>query len=138
MPLKKKGPIPLRVAVFGDSKTFIPAIAPVLSAKNCQIIPVDNTLSSSTLHDLRFDLCIIDLAEPALAAHVFMRRLPAELSIIAVVDGAGREFEFAEIFDVLTRPLELNRLDEDIDHLRTAARPGDPAPLPARRTRGRE
>ena len=130
MPLKKKGFSPLRAAVFGDAQTFIPAIAPPLIAKNCQIVPVDSTLSPSTLRDLRFDLCIIDLAESAVAAHVFMRRLPAELPIIAVVDGVGREFEFAEIFDVLTLPIDDIRLGEDIDYLRTATRPGDPAPLP--------
>ena len=130
MSLKKKGPSPLRVAVFGDAQTFIPAIASPLIDKNCQSIPVDNSLSSATLRDMRFDLCIIDLAAPALAAHVFMRRLPADLPIIAVVDGAGREFEFAEIFDVLTLPLDVSRLGEDIDYLRTAARSGDPAPLP--------
>ena len=130
MPLKRKGFSPLRVAAFGDVQTFIPAIAPLLIAKSCQIIPVDSTLSPSALRDLRLDLCIIDLAEPALAAHVFMRHLPAELPIIAVVDGVGREFEFAEIFDVLTLPIDDIRLGEDIDYLRTAARLGDPAPLP--------
>ena len=130
MPLKKKGPGPLRVAVFGDAQTFIPAIDPSLIARNCQIIPVDNTLSSFSFRELHADLCIIDLAEPALAAHVFMRRLPAELPIIAVVDGVGREFEFAEIFDVLSLPLDVNRLGEDLDYLRTAARCSDPAPLP--------
>jgi len=130
MPLRKKRTSPLRVAVFGDTQTFIPAIDPPLIARNCQIIPVDNTVSSAALRELHVDLCIIDLAEPALAAHVFMRRLPAELPIIAVVDGTGREFEFAEIFDVLTRPIDAIRLSEDIDYLRTAARCGDLAPLP--------
>ena len=130
MPLRKKGPAPLRVAVFGDAKTFRPAIAPLLIDKNCQIVPVDNSIAPSTLHDQCFDLCIIDLAEPALTAHVFMRRLPADLPIIAVVDRIGREFEFAEIFDVLTLPLDVSRLGEDIDYLQTAARCGDPAPLP--------
>ena len=130
MPLRKKRPSPLRVAVFGDTKTFIPAIDPPLIAKNCQIIPVDNTLSLSTLRDLPFDLCIVDLTEPALAAHVFMRRLPADLPVIAVVDGTGREFEFAGIFDVLALPIDAIRLGEDIDYLRTAARFGDPPPLP--------
>lgn len=129
MHLKRKKP-PLRVAVFGDAKTFIPAITPPLTAKNCQIIPVDNTLSPAALGDLLVDLCIIGLAEPALAAHVFMRRLPAALPIIAVVEGSGREFEFAEIFDVLTLPIDDNRLGENIDYLRNAARPGDPPPLP--------
>jgi chemotaxis protein methyltransferase CheR len=129
MPLKRKKS-PLRVAVFGDAKTFIPAITPPLTAKNCQIIPVDNTLSPAAFGELLVDLCIIDLAEPALAAHVFMRRLPAALPIIAVVEGSGREFEFAEIFDVLTLPIDASRLGEDIDYLRSAARPGDPPPLP--------
>ena len=130
MPLKRKKALPLSVAVFGDATTFTPAVVPHLIAKNCQIIPVDNSLSPSALHELHVDLCIIDLAEPALAAHVFMRRLPAELPIIAVVNGAGREFEFAEIFDVLTLPIDATRLNEDIDYLRTAARCGDPPPLP--------
>jgi chemotaxis protein methyltransferase CheR len=130
MPLKKKGPSPLRVAIFGDAQTFIPAIVAALSTKSCQTIPVDNALTPPALRELHIDLCIIDLVEPALAAHVFMRRLPAELPIIAVVVGDGREFEFSEIFDVLTLPIDPLRLGEDIDYLRTAARPGDPAPLP--------
>ncbi|MDZ4183511.1 MAG: CheR family methyltransferase [Desulfuromonadales bacterium] len=130
MPLRRKGSPPLRVAVFGDATSFIPSIAPPLIAKNCQIIPVDNTLSPAAFRELHVDLCIIDLAEPALAAHVFMRRLPAELPIIAVVAGTGREFEFAEIFDVLTLPVDADRLGEDIDYLQTAVRCGDPAPLP--------
>jgi chemotaxis protein methyltransferase CheR len=129
MPLKKKDPISLRVAVFGDAKAFIPVITPPLITKNCLIIPVDNTLSTAAFRELHLDLCIIDLAEPALAAHVFMRRLPADLPILAVVEGAGREFEFAEIFDVLTLPLDTIRLSEDIDYLRTAARAVDPTPL---------
>jgi chemotaxis protein methyltransferase CheR len=130
MPLKRKRSSPLRVAVFGDTQTFIPATDPPFIPKNCQIIPVDNTLSSAAFRELHIDLCIINLAEPALAAPVFMRRLPADLPIIAVVDGVGREFEFAEIFDVLTLPLDVIRLGEDIDYLRTAARCGDPAPPP--------
>ncbi|MBE0504106.1 MAG: tetratricopeptide repeat protein [Desulfuromonadales bacterium] len=130
MPLRRKRSSPLRVAVFGDATTLIPVITPPLIAKNCQIIPVDNTLSPAAFRELQVDFCIIDLTEPALAAHVFMRRLPAELPIIAVVTGTGREFEFAEIFDVLTLPIDAVRLGEDIDYLRMAARCGDPAPLP--------
>lgn len=130
MPHRKKRATPLRVAVFGDATTFIPAITSPLITKNCQIVQVDNTLSPAAFRELLVDLCIIDLTEPALAAHVFMRRLPAELPIIAVVTGTGREFEFAEIFDVLTLPVDVVRLGEDIDYLRTAARCGDPAPLP--------
>ena len=130
MPPTRKGAAPLRVAVFGDATSFLPSITPLLIAKSCQIIPVDNTLSPVAFRELRVDLCIIDVAEPALAAHVFMRRLPAELPIIAVVAESGREFEFAEIFDVLTLPADAVRLGEDIDYLRTAVRCGDPAPLP--------
>lgn len=130
MPLRKKATPPLRVAVFGDEKTFVPVVATALIAKRCQIIPVNNSLSPSVFRELHLDLCILDLAEPALAAHVFMRRLPPNLPIIAVIDGAKPEFEFAEIFDVLSRPLDLTRLGEDIDYLRTAARSGDPPPPP--------
>lgn len=131
MPLKKKKTIsPLRVAVFGDEKTFVPVVTTALTAKNCQIIPVNNNISPSALRELHADLCIIDLVEPALSAHVFMRRLPSDLPIIAVIDDVSREFEFSEIFDVLSLPLDVTRLEEDIDYLRTAARPGDPAPLP--------
>jgi chemotaxis protein methyltransferase CheR len=130
MPLRGKRPSPLRVAVFGDAKSFVPAVAAPLIANNCQIITVDNSLSPSALRELHVDLCIIDLAEPALAAHVFMRRLPANLPIIAVVNSTGRELEFAEIFDVLTLPIDTTRLNEDIDYLRNAARCGDPPPSP--------
>jgi len=104
MPPRRKGPSPLRVAIFGDATTFIPVISPPLITKSCQIIPVENTLSPAAFRELYVDLCIIDLTEPALASYVFMRRLPAELPIIAVVTGTGQEFEFAEIFDVLTLP----------------------------------
>jgi chemotaxis protein methyltransferase CheR len=130
MPPRKKRPTPLRVAVFGDATTFTPKITPLIIAKNCQIIPVDNALSPAAFRELHVDLCIIDLAEPALAAHTFMRRLPIDLPVIAVVTGTGREFEFAEIFDVLTLPIDAVRLRENIDYLQTAAHFGDPAPLP--------
>ncbi|PKN11308.1 MAG: hypothetical protein CVU69_12985 [Deltaproteobacteria bacterium HGW-Deltaproteobacteria-4] len=130
MPLKTTVQISLRVAVFGDINTFIPVIAPPLITQKCQIIPVDNSLSPLALQELRADFCIIDLTEPALAAHTFMRRLPTELPIIAVVDGTGREFEFAEIFDILTLPIDAVRLGEDIDYLRSAARSHAPASLP--------
>ena len=130
MPLKTTVHAPLRVAVFGDSKTFIPVIAPPLIAKKCQIIAVDNALSPSAFLELRADFCMIDLTEPALAAHTFMRRLPADLPIIALVDGTGRDFEFAEIFDILTLPIDVVRLGEDIDYLRSALRPGAATPLP--------
>jgi chemotaxis protein methyltransferase CheR len=59
-----------------------------------------------------------------------MRHLPADLPVIAVIDSTRQEFEFAEIFDVLTLPIDAIRLGEDLDYLRSAARYGDPAPLP--------
>lgn len=131
MPQKsKKSTSPLRVGVFSDETTFTTSIAAALSVKNCQIIPVDNTLSPSALASFHLDLCIIDLADPALSAHIFMRRIPNTLPVIAVIDDAGREFEFAEIFDVLVRPVDSVRLGEDIDYLRKAFRPGDAPPLP--------
>lgn len=134
MPLRKKKTIPpLRVAIFGDETTFVPAIFPLLIEKNCQIIPVDNTLSPSSLRALQVDLCIVDLTHPISnpGAFIFMRRLPGTLPIIAVIDDATVEFsEFAEIFDVLVLPLEVVRLGEDIDYLQRAARAGDPPPLP--------
>ena len=131
MPQKSNKRIsPLRVGVFSDEAKFTTSITAALSVKNCQIIPVDNTLPPATLANFHLDLCIIDLADPAFSAHIFMRRIPNNLPVIAVVEDAGREFEFAEIFDVMVRPVDPVRLGENIDYLRKASRPGDAPPLP--------
>lgn len=123
MPHKKRKIAPtLRVGVFSNNETFLPLITLTLTTQDCEILPVNNTLSPAALRELRLDLCIIDLSEPALNAHIFMRRLPGTLPIIAVTSEVGREFEFAEIFDVLTLPIDAVRLIEDIDYLRSVSR----------------
>lgn len=130
MPLSKKRLTPLRVAVFGNAKTFFPAITPPLTVQNCHIIPIDNTLSPTDFRELSVDLCIVDLTESTPDAHIFMRRLSADLPVIAVIKGDGRELEFAEIFDILTLPVDPTRLGEDIDYLRSVARSEDPPAPP--------
>lgn len=120
----------MRVVLLGETTSATPAIAPFLAAHDCQILPYDSTLSSTALRDLDVDLCIVDLSEPAASANNLLRRIPATLPVIAVVNGSGRELDFTELFDVLFLPIDTLRLKEDLDYLRSALRPGDPLPPP--------
>lgn len=131
MPLTgKRSNRPLRVAILGDAAHFVRPVTALLAGKNCEIIPAVIDLPPARIRELQLDLCIIDLIEPAAVAHTFMRRISAEIPIIAVVYEPGREFEFAELFDVLQHPIDPDRLHEDLAYLRTAARHDTPPPLP--------
>ena len=125
---------PLQVLIVDRDEELCQALAGLLETSGHRVSCLQGALTLSELRRQAPDLLLIDVPsadgeEVELLRRLSLQRSTLHLPIIVTADDPRLEFELLDVFDVLPKPLDEERLLEDLAQLK--ARRSPPGPYPS-------
>lgn len=126
-----------QVLIIDEDQELCQTLSPTLADAGCRVeclCAAENPLAA--IRELSPDLIILDISMSETPGLEILRRLKShrttrKLPVIATSRQAELEYELLDVFDFLSKPLDQQRLLEDIALLRENARVGEPSATPS-------
>jgi len=125
-----------KVLIVDDDHALCEALSEVVTRAGCVVeCLVDGSNLFAPVSATAPDLLILEISAPQGGRLELLRRLEgrrstARIPIIVISNQASLEYELLDIYDFIPKPVDLQRLQEDIAHLREKRKDSRQTPYP--------